>query len=99
MFHVPVEERRYNVDDRSFGDVTSSIVRDITERTKCDVEISQSKDHSLTIMVTGKQTAVLGARKEILGKLQTQVCIPHRCIKVVCTCIIAYVHVHIFVVL
>ena len=70
-----MEERRFNSDEPAFGNESrqSDIIRDIIERTGCDVEISQTKDHSLTIMVTGKPTCVLGARKAILSKLQTQV--------------------------
>ncbi len=72
---MPVEERRFGVDEPSFGNESrqSEIIRDIIERTGCDVEVSQAKDHSLTIMVTGKPQSVLQARKEILSKLQTQV--------------------------
>ena len=35
--------------------------------------MSQAKDRSLTIMVSGKPSAVVQARREILTKLQTQV--------------------------
>ncbi len=76
VFHVPVEERRFNTDEPSFGGSEtrqSEIIREVIERTGCDVEISQAKDHSLTIMVTGKPNYVLAARKDILLKLQTQV--------------------------
>ena len=76
VFHVPVEERRYNFDEPSFGGRESrqlDIVREIIERTGCDIEMSQTKDHALTIMVTGKPPMVLKARKDLLQKLQTQV--------------------------
>ena len=76
MFHVPVEERRYNFDEPSFGGGESrqlDIVREIMERTGCDIEMSQMKDRALTIMVTGKPSSVLKARKDLLQKLQTQV--------------------------
>ncbi|XP_077866398.1 vigilin-like, partial [Saccoglossus kowalevskii] len=36
------------------------------------IEMSLSKDQSLTIMVTGKTDAVMQARRELLSKLQTQ---------------------------
>lgn len=70
-----MEERRFNSDEPSFGNESrqSEIIRNVIEQTGCDVEISQAKDHSLTIMVTGKPICVLGARKAILSKLQTQV--------------------------
>ena len=76
VFHVPVEERRYNFDEPSFGGGESrqlDIVREIMERTGCDIEMSQTKDRALTIMVTGKPPSVLKARKDLLQKLQTQV--------------------------
>lgn len=76
VFHVPVEERRYNFDEPSFGGGESrqlDIVREIIERTGCDIEMSQTKDRALTIMVTGKPSMVLKARKDLLQKLQTQV--------------------------
>lgn len=70
-----MEERRFNSDEPSFGNESrqSEIIRDIIDRTNCDIEISQAKDHSLTIMVTGRPAQVLTARKEVLSKLQTQV--------------------------
>ena len=75
VFHVPVEERRFQFDEPSFGSESrqSEIVRDIIEHTGCDIEMSQAKDRSLTIMVSGKPSAVVQARREILTKLQTQV--------------------------
>ena len=74
VFHVPVEERRFQFDEPSFGSESrqSEIVRDIIEHTGCDIEMSQAKDRSLTIMVSGKPSAVVQARREILTKLQTQ---------------------------
>ena len=43
--------------------------------------MSQAKDRSLTIMVSGKPSAVVQARREILTKLQTQVSllVPETC--------------------
>ena len=75
---VPVEERRYGYNEPSFGVESrqSEIIRETIERTGCDIEISQTKDHSLTIMVSGKPSKVLTARKEVLSKLQTQVSVP-----------------------
>ena len=48
-------------------------MRDIMGQTECDVEMSQSKDRGLTIMVSGRPLAVAQARRNILSKLQTQV--------------------------
>lgn len=75
VFHVPLEERRYQVDDASVSADSrqADIVRDVMAQTSCDVEMSQTKDRGLTIMVSGKPMAVAQARREILRKLQTQV--------------------------
>jgi len=72
---VPVEERKFGNDGGSFGGVNrqAEIIREVMERTGCMIEVSQPKDHSLTIMVSGKPCSVLEARKEVLSKLQTQV--------------------------
>lgn len=71
-----MEERRYNFDEPSFGGGESrqlDIVREIIDKTGCDIEMSQTKDRCLTIMVTGKPSVVLKARKDLLQRLQTQV--------------------------
>ena len=43
VFHVPLEERRYQFEEVSFGGETrqSEIVRDIQEKTGCDIEMTQ----------------------------------------------------------
>ena len=71
---MPVEERKFG-NDGGFGGVNrqAEIIREVMERTGCMIEVSQPKDHSLTIMVSGKPSSVLEARKEVLSKLQTQV--------------------------
>jgi hypothetical protein len=43
------------------------------KETGAHIEISSSKDMSLTFLVTGKQNAVLEARRKILTHFQTQV--------------------------
>lgn len=43
--------------------------------TGAHIEISSSKDQSLTFLVTGKQNEVLEARRKILTHFQTQVSI------------------------
>lgn len=40
--------------------------------TGAHIEISSSKDQSLTFLVTGKQSDVLDARRKILTNFQTQ---------------------------
>lgn len=75
VFHVPHEERRYHSDPAPFGAETTqaSIVREIMEKTGCSIEMNQTKDHSLTIMVTGRPSSVVEAKKEINQRLHQQV--------------------------
>jgi hypothetical protein len=47
------------------------------KETEAHIEISSSKDMSLTFLVTGKQNAVLEARRKILTHFQTQVKLYH----------------------
>ena len=77
VFHVPLVERRFQFDEPLFGSAgesrQSEIIREIMDKTQCDIEITQPKDRSLTIMVSGKPSCVAAARREILTRLQTQV--------------------------
>lgn len=72
VFRVPFEERKFDHSDK-FGEGES--VRTcsmIMKETEAHIEISSSKDMSLTFLVTGKQNAVLDARRKILTHFQTQ---------------------------
>lgn len=78
LFHVPEEERRFrDVSDKNFGDqgdgLQAKICTDIMHRTGARIEISSSKDLSLTILITGKNEAVIRARRAVVNELQTQV--------------------------
>ena len=75
MFHVPLEERRYTSEPALFGAESqqASIVREIMEKTGCAIEMSQAKDQSLTIMVTGRPSHVNDAKRLINMRLHTQV--------------------------
>lgn len=75
IFRVPYEERRYKTSDPAFGgeNQQAAVVRDIMVNTGCKIEMSQSKDLSLTIMVTGRPTAVKEAQKMIMTELHTKV--------------------------
>jgi hypothetical protein len=70
-----VEERRYKSNDAGFGgeNPQAAIIRDIMAKTGCMIEMNQSKDHSLTIMVTGRPSAVKEAHRFITTDLQTKV--------------------------
>uniref|UniRef100_UPI00358DE364 vigilin isoform X2 n=1 Tax=Myxine glutinosa TaxID=7769 RepID=UPI00358DE364 len=72
VFHVPLEERKYK-DMTQFGEgEQGKICLEIMHKTGAHIELSLSKDQGLSIMVTGKQDAVMKARKDIVTRLQTQ---------------------------
>lgn len=74
MFHVPLEERKYK-DMNQFGEGDQAkVCVDIMHKTGAHLELSMAKDQGLSIMVSGKLDAVMKARKEIVSRLQTQVC-------------------------
>ncbi|KAM4547828.1 high density lipoprotein binding protein a isoform 2-T2 [Odontesthes bonariensis] len=72
VFHVPLEERKYNnINQFGEGDQAKVCV-DIMHKTGAHLELSLAKDQGLSIMVSGKLDAVMKARKEIVSRLQTQ---------------------------
>ncbi|KAF5298917.1 hypothetical protein FQR65_LT09570 [Abscondita terminalis] len=72
VFRVPFEERKLDHSER-FGEGESmSTCLNIMKDTGAHIEISSSKDQSLTFLVTGKQNEVLEARRKILIHFQTQ---------------------------
>ncbi|XP_076306465.1 vigilin-like [Tachypleus tridentatus] len=80
VFRVPLEERRYReISTHRFGEQgeQAKICAEIMQKTGAHIEVSSSKDLSLTILVTGKEDAVLKARRMVVNELQTQaiVCI------------------------
>ncbi|XP_054712100.1 vigilin-like [Uloborus diversus] len=78
VFHVPVEERKFrDLSSQRFGEQggeQGKVCADIMQKTGAHIEISSSKDQSLTILVTGKEEAVTKARRHIVRELQTQAC-------------------------
>lgn len=75
VFTVPLEERRFKDDyDNSFGDEgkQADICKEIMSKTGVTIEMSLSKDQTLTVVVTGKEDQVKKARREVMTKLQTQ---------------------------
>jgi hypothetical protein len=73
VFRVPYEERKLDHSER-FGEGDSlRTCHEIMDDTGAHIEISLSKDQSLTFLVTGKHNAVLEARRKILTHFQTQV--------------------------
>lgn len=73
VFRVPAEERRFDNND-SFGEKESvRTCQSIMKDTSAHIEMSISKDQSLTFLITGKHDSVLEARRKILTNFQTQV--------------------------
>ncbi|XP_075969599.1 satellite-binding protein 1 Dp1 [Anticarsia gemmatalis] len=72
VFHVPYEERKLD-NANTFGEGESlRTCQSITKDTGAHIEISTSKDGSLTFLVTGKHSAVLDAKRLILTHFQQQ---------------------------
>ncbi|GLG98939.1 Protein bicaudal C [Gryllus bimaculatus] len=72
VFRVPFEERKFDHSDK-FGEGESlRTCLKIMQETGAHIETSSSKDQSLTFLVSGKQNAVLDARRRILTQFQTQ---------------------------
>ena len=54
-----------------FGaDDSLKILNSVMDKTKAKIEMSSSKDKSLTFLITGKQDIVLKARRELLSQFQ-----------------------------
>ncbi|KOB67862.1 Vigilin [Operophtera brumata] len=70
VFHVPYEERKLD-NANTFGEGESlRTCQSITKDTGAHIEISTSKDGSLTFLITGKHSAVLDARRKLGQKLK-----------------------------
>lgn len=70
---MPYEERKLD-NANTFGEGESlRTCQAITKDTGAHIEISTSKDGSLTFLITGKHSAVLEARRQILTHFQQQV--------------------------
>ena len=74
VFRVPPEERRYRELNSRFGEQAeqNKICKDIMQKTGAHIEMSVSKDGTLTFLITGKEEAVLQAKRSISSELQTQ---------------------------
>lgn len=75
VFRVPYEERRFkNLMPIVGSDIDSQndAIRDVMAKTGTKIEVSITKDQSLTIVVSGKREGVSNARSQILRALQTQ---------------------------
>ncbi|CAN7985684.1 unnamed protein product [Ixodes hexagonus] len=75
IFHVPSEERRFReTSSQRFGDLgeQAKICADIMRDTQTTIEVSSSRDMSLTVLVTGRERNVALARAHVMRALQTQ---------------------------
>jgi len=74
VFHIPFEERSDRGHGERFGEMDSlKACAEITKQTGAHIELSNSsRDQSLTFLVTGKQSSVVEAKREILQRFQTQ---------------------------
>jgi len=71
VFHIPAEERKeLNIEGFGGGDANKKL-SNIEASTACKIEMSSSKDKSLTFLITGKQADVLRAKREVLVGFQT----------------------------
>jgi polyribonucleotide nucleotidyltransferase len=74
VFRVAPEERKYREINSRFGEQAeqAKICADIMQKTGAHIEMSVSKDGTLTFLITGKEDAVLLAKRNISSELQTQ---------------------------
>ena len=49
-----------------------NLIKSVMEKTGAKIEMSSSKDQSLTFLISGKQETVLKARRELLVQFQTR---------------------------
>jgi len=72
VFHIPSEERKaMNMEGFGGGEANKKL-QTIEATSACKIEMSSSKDRSLTFLITGKQADVLRAKRMILVDFQTQ---------------------------
>ena len=72
VFHIPAEERKgLNIKGFVSGDANKKLTS-IEANCGAKIEMSSSKDRSLTFLITGKPDAVLRAKKEVLVEFQNQ---------------------------
>merc|ERR1719376_1309538 len=78
VLNIPMAERRSGVvggagGNSSFGvDDSNRILKNVMEKSGAKIEMSSSRDQSLTFLITGKSDAVLKARRDLFAQFQTQ---------------------------
>jgi len=69
VFHIPAEERKGL---EGFGNDANKKLTSIETSTGAKIEMSSSKDRSLTFLITGKPDTVMRAKREVLTGFQQQ---------------------------
>jgi len=76
VFRIPMEERKNAAASGAGGgfgtEDSHRSLKNVMDKTGAKIEMSSSKDQSLTFLITGKQDQVLKARRELLNQFQTQ---------------------------
>lgn len=74
VFHLPGEERSSRATNFGEGKVTreQELCQSIAENMKCTIELSESKDGTLTVVLKGKRGDVDEARRRVVKVLQQQ---------------------------
>lgn len=74
VFQLRGDERASKGTGKSFGNTTDEQQKcnDIAKATETAIELCEAKDHSLTVLITGKRNKVEEARSRLVRELQTQ---------------------------
>merc|ERR1719400_2860863 len=73
-FEIPRTERRANGDasGSGFGVNDSKTLKNVMDKTGCKIEMSSSKDQTLTFLITGSEAEFRKAKAELTAQFQTQ---------------------------
>jgi len=67
-FDIPLKERRFRPEDSSNGKERTEVAK-VKKATKTEIEYSQQRDGSLTVLITGKAPLCTAAKKMVLERL------------------------------
>ncbi|VDN04210.1 unnamed protein product [Thelazia callipaeda] len=74
VYHLSGDERMSRVSGKNFGNANEEQQKcnEIAIATGTEIEICEAKDHSLTLLITGKRQQVEEARSRVARRLKTQ---------------------------
>ncbi|VDO67730.1 unnamed protein product [Onchocerca flexuosa] len=74
VYHLSGDERASRTSNKNFGNTNEEQQKcnEIALATGTQIEICEAKDHSLTLLITGKRQRVEEARSHVARKLKTQ---------------------------